>query len=40
MLFRSEDRVLAQAEEAIAREEQTDGDVLSSDGSTQERTDR
>src|SRR5688500_9012558 len=35
-----EDRVLAQAEQAIAREEQTDGDVLSSDGSTQERTDR
>jgi branched-chain amino acid transport system ATP-binding protein len=35
-----EDRVLAEASEAIAREEQTDGDVLSSDGSTQERTDR
>ena len=35
-----EDRVLAEAEEAIAREEQTDGDVLSSDGRTQERTDR
>jgi neutral amino acid transport system ATP-binding protein len=39
-----EDRVLAQASEAIAREEQTEGDVLTSDGttspSTQERTDR
>ncbi|GAA3170508.1 hypothetical protein GCM10010531_24690 [Blastococcus jejuensis] len=35
-----EDRVLAEAEQAIAREEHTDGDVLSSDGTTQERTER
>ena len=35
-----EDRVLAAASQAIAREEQADGDVLSSDGSIQERTDR
>src|SRR5215218_9752326 len=35
-----EDRVLAQAEQAIAREEQTDGDVLSSDNTPQERPDR
>jgi neutral amino acid transport system ATP-binding protein len=35
-----EDRVLAQAEKAIAREEQTDGEVLDSDTATQERTDR
>jgi neutral amino acid transport system ATP-binding protein len=35
-----EDRVLAEAGEAIAREEQTDGDVLSSDTTTQERPDR
>src|SRR5687768_644371 len=35
-----EDRVLAEAEQAIAREEQTDGEVLDSDAATQERTDR
>jgi neutral amino acid transport system ATP-binding protein len=35
-----EDRVLAQAEQAIAREEQLDGDVLSSDAKPQERRDR
>jgi neutral amino acid transport system ATP-binding protein len=35
-----EDRVLAEAEKAIAREEQTDGEVLDSDTTTQERTDR
>jgi neutral amino acid transport system ATP-binding protein len=35
-----EDRVLAQAEQAIAREEQTNGDVLSSDATPQERPDR
>jgi neutral amino acid transport system ATP-binding protein len=35
-----EDRVLAEAERAITREEQTDGDVLDSDAATQERTDR
>jgi neutral amino acid transport system ATP-binding protein len=36
-----EDRVLAEAEEAIAREEQTSGDVLDSDSATRnERTDR
>jgi neutral amino acid transport system ATP-binding protein len=35
-----EDRVLAEAEKAIAREELTDGDVLTSDGTPQERTDR
>jgi neutral amino acid transport system ATP-binding protein len=35
-----EDRVLAEAEKAIAREEQTDGEVLDSDTATQERTDR
>jgi neutral amino acid transport system ATP-binding protein len=35
-----EDRVLAEAEQAIAREEQTDGEVLDSDTATQERTDR
>jgi branched-chain amino acid transport system ATP-binding protein len=35
-----EDRVLAEASRAIAREEQTDGDVLDSDAATQERTDR
>src|SRR5215218_10283789 len=35
-----EDRVLAEAERAIAREEQTDGEVLDSDTATQERTDR
>ena len=35
-----EDRVLAEAEKAIAREEQTDGDVLASDSEPQERTDR
>jgi neutral amino acid transport system ATP-binding protein len=35
-----EDRVLAEAGQAIAREEQTNGDVLSSDTTTQERPDR
>jgi neutral amino acid transport system ATP-binding protein len=35
-----EDRVLAAAEAEIAREERTDGDVLSSDLSPQERTDK
>ena len=35
-----EDRVLAEAEQAIAREQQTDGDVLSSEGTPHERTDR
>ena len=35
-----EDRVLAQAEQAIAREERTDGDVLSSDATPHERPDR
>jgi neutral amino acid transport system ATP-binding protein len=35
-----EDRVLAEAEQSIAREEQTNGDVLSSDASTTERDDR
>jgi neutral amino acid transport system ATP-binding protein len=35
-----EDRVLAEASQAIALEEQTDGDVLSSDGTTEKRTDR
>jgi neutral amino acid transport system ATP-binding protein len=35
-----EDRVLAQAEQAIAREEQSAGDVLSSDAATRERNDR
>jgi neutral amino acid transport system ATP-binding protein len=35
-----EDRVLAEAGEAIAREERTHGDVLSSDATTQERSDR
>jgi neutral amino acid transport system ATP-binding protein len=35
-----EDRVLAEAGQAIAREEQTNGDVLSSDATPQERPDR
>ena len=35
-----EDRVLAQAEATIAREEQTNGDVLSSEDGPQERNDR
>jgi neutral amino acid transport system ATP-binding protein len=35
-----EDRMLAQAEKAIAREEQTNGDVLNSDATAQERNDR
>ena len=35
-----EDRVMAEAERTIAREEQTDGEVLSSDAATQERNDR
>ena len=35
-----EDRVLAQSEQAIAREERTNGDVLSSDDAPQERNDR
>ena len=35
-----EDRVLAEAGQAIAREEQTNGDVLTSDTTTQERPDR
>jgi branched-chain amino acid transport system ATP-binding protein len=35
-----EDRVLSEASQAIALEEQTDGDVLSSDGTTEKRTDR
>ncbi|MET0763836.1 MAG: ABC transporter ATP-binding protein [Blastococcus sp.] len=35
-----EDRVLAEAEQSIAREEQTDGEVLDSSAATQERTDR
>ena len=35
-----EDRVLAEAGEAIAREERTSGDVLSSDAAPQERPDR
>ena len=35
-----EDRVLAQAEAAIAREERTDGDVLTSDAAQDERTER
>jgi branched-chain amino acid transport system ATP-binding protein len=35
-----EDRVLAEAERAIAREEKTDGDVMASDGTPDERTDR
>ena len=35
-----EDRVLAEAERAIAQEKQADGEVLSSDAGTQERNDR
>jgi neutral amino acid transport system ATP-binding protein len=35
-----EDQVLAEAEQAIAREEQTNGDVLDSDVAPQERTER
>jgi branched-chain amino acid transport system ATP-binding protein len=35
-----EDQVLAQAEQAIAREEKTDGEVISSDATPQERPDR
>jgi neutral amino acid transport system ATP-binding protein len=35
-----EDRVLAEASRAIAREERTDGDVFDSDAATTERTDR
>jgi branched-chain amino acid transport system ATP-binding protein len=35
-----EDRVLAQAEQSIAREEKTNGDVLDSDTAPQERNDR
>jgi branched-chain amino acid transport system ATP-binding protein len=35
-----EDRVLAEAGRAIAHEEKTEGEVLSSDAGTQERNDR
>jgi branched-chain amino acid transport system ATP-binding protein len=39
-LSEAEETILAEAERAIAREEKTDGDVMASDGTPDERTDR